>query len=289
MTKLNQENPTAQEQPTTKKPKHKPDVLESILTGGITGAIEVMVNHPLWSIKTQIQSGHPITLAPKVIYAGIIPNAASQIVNTAVIVGLNRLNENYVFNQTTSSSLSQNVLSSFTAGAGSALISCPTEMVMTHQMKSGQSFFSSAKNLVNAHGGAVIYSGLMATILREGLFATFFLAVMPELKKQILPYCTNEHTASVVAGLITGIGATIASHGFDTIKTIQQTGIGSKGFLQTACHLYASKGLPGFFQGSIPRGTRVVSAITLMGIVKEKIESTCFAQEEPEYKIPQKM
>lgn len=120
------------------KLKSQTTVAQNIVIGSVAGATEVLVNHPLWSIKTGIQRGEAFSFNPTLWYRGILPNAASMIPITALQVVLNRGLLNIFFKDSALSNY-QSIGCSFAAGIGSSLISCPTEMIMTHQNK-GVSF-----------------------------------------------------------------------------------------------------------------------------------------------------
>lgn len=263
---------TSIEQPT---PKNKATVLDSILSGSVAGATEVVVNHPLWTVKTRIQRGESLTFNPQILYRGILPNAASMVPITAMQVGLNRLVQTIFFNNSSEMSNYQKIASGFIAGVGSSFASCPTEMVMTHQGKKGGNFIASKNYLVLQGGYKCLFSGLPATMIREGLFTSFFLAGTPIVKTKLKPYCSNDYLASLLAGMGAGLCATAATQGVDTIKTIQQSAAPQNpvGFVEAAKKLYSSHGINGFFKGAVPRGTRVVSAITIMSWVNEKMEA----------------
>ncbi|CAM2781201.1 Mitochondrial carrier protein [Legionella steigerwaltii] len=253
-----------------KEKKNNLSVSQSIFSGSVTGAFEVLVDHPLWSIKTRMQKGEPFTLNPQVVYRGILPNAASMIPITAVQVGLNRFFQKWFFGNRYELSDSQKLVSAFAAGVGSAVISCPTEMVMTHQKKS---FLSAGTHLVQQGGWSRLYTGMMATMLREGMFSTFFLAVTPALKTKIKEHYPNDYFASLLAGMLAGVGATLASQKFDVVKTAQQSSVTANpaGFFKTTQKLYATHGASVFLKGGLPRGLRVMSAVTLMSWMNEKM------------------
>ena len=252
-----------------------PEQTECIVIGSVAGATEVFVDHPLWSIKTRLQRGDTFTFNPSLLYRGILPNAASMVPITALQVGLNRGFQKVFFKDSTGLSDYQRITSAFVAGVGSSAVSCPTEMVMTHQGQTGGSFYASGKHLVNQSGWRCLFTGLPATAMREGMFTTFFLAGTPMLKAKIQPYCTNDYVASLAAGISAGVGATLASQGVDTLKTIQQVAnlLQPVGLKETAKKLYSTEGIYGFFKGGVPRGARVVSAVTIMGLVSEKMEA----------------
>ena len=194
---------------------------------------------------------------------------------TALQVGLNRFFQQIFFKDVTTLSDNQRIQSAFVAGLGSSAVSCPTEMIMTHQGHTGGSFYTTAKNLVNQNGWRCLFTGLTATAMREAMFTTFFLAGTPMLKAKIQPHCKNDYVASLAAGIFSGIGATLASQGADTLKTMQQSAnlLQPATITEAAKKLYATQGIYGFFKGLVPRGARVVSAVTIMGLVSEKMDA----------------
>lgn len=258
----------------TKEPKRKPTVSQSIVIGSVAGGVEVLADHPLWTIKTRLQQGQPFTLNPSVLYCGMIPNIASMIPITALQVGLDAGARKWVFKDAPLSD-KQRMGSAFLAGVGSSFVSCPTEMVMTRQGMAASTFYEAVDSLYRSEGVRGFYRGLSATALREGGFTTFFLAGAPILKAKMKPYCSNEAVATLASGVGAGIGATMVSQAFDTIKTVQQTAKTPLQVTQAVTNIYSGQGVYGFFKGSIPRGTRVASAVTIMGAVKEKLEEYC--------------
>lgn len=254
-------------------------IMQSIIAGSIAGAGEVFFDHPLWTIKTRMQKGDPFTMNPQILYRGIIPNAASMIPITALQVALNCFFQQCFLRNKNELTSTERLNTAFAAGVGSAFVSCPTEMIMTHQKTS---FYSAGMGLVKQAGLSSLYRGLPITMLREGMFTTFFLGVTPIMKSNIGTYCSNDLAASIFAGILAGIGATLASQGADTVKTIQQSAPTSIGLDKTIRDLYSSGGVKGFFSGTIPRGMRVVSAVTIMGLINEKMNDVFADSEEQE-------
>ncbi len=255
--------------------RSKTTFAQSLITGSVAGATEVLVDHPLWVIKTRIQSGDPFTFDHRTLYRGILPNAASMIPSTALQVGFNQGLQDILYKDKKEISNTQRLSSAFLAGVGSSLVSCPTERIMTYQGQQKNGFLEAGKKITKQGGYRSLLTGLPATAFREGMFAGSFLGVTPILKKQIQPFCPNESSASLAAGMSAGIGATISSQGFDTVKTIQQAANFNKpvSFFGGLKDLYAKHGVYGFFKGGIPRGARVMSAVTIMGFVTDKMET----------------
>lgn len=280
MTKPKTNNPESKDIPAQKSSQA---IMQSLITGSVAGGVEVLIDHPLWSIKTRMQCGDPFTLNPRLLYRGILPNAASMIPITAIQVGLDQCFKSIFFNDDRELSSYLKVSSAFVAGASSALASCPTERVMTRQKKTGEGFYAAGKYLFTNNGWRGLYQGLPITTVREGIFTAFFLAGTPIIKAEIQPSCPNEDAASLIAGMSSGLGATLVSQAADTLKTIQQDVEGHQhvSLRVAAKELYARQGLYGFFKGTLPRGARVMSAVTIMGYVTEKMEKQ-FQQQDSE-------
>ena len=260
-------------------------VSQSLMAGSLAAVAELTIGHPLWSAKTLIQRGgtFTLTLNPKELYRqirplynGIGPNACSMVPITALQAGLNSAMLKALFNDSDKPSGFKQFACAFSAGMGASLIASPTELIMTHQGKMGVGFYAAGKYIMQQGGLSALFNGLPATAMRDGKFAAFLLAGSPILKAKIYPYCPNEGSAALAAGIGSGVIATILSQAFDTMKTLQQAAnpVESPSLKEAFKNIYASKsGVKGFFKGIEARGARVVSAITIMGAVKEKVES----------------
>lgn len=257
-----------------KKDQENITIQQSMVSGSVAGASEVLANHPLWTIKTRIQEGKPFTMQPAVLYQGIFYNAASMIPITVIQVGLNHTFQHNFFDNGSSISHGQRLTCAFFAGVSSASISSPTEMIM-RRMNIESSFYKTASIMAKNNGWRFLFSGLYATGLREGMFTTFFLAGAPIVKEQLTPYIPHNLLGTVVAGVSSGLAAAYVSHPVDTIKTKQQSqpsASQSLSFCQAATKIYKADGLFGFFKGAVPRGLRVVSGVTIMSGITEHLQ-----------------
>lgn len=264
-----------------KKQRRPITLWQSIGMGSLAGAVEVTIDHPLWSVKTRLQRGDPFTLNPSILYRGILSNASSMVPVTAIQVTLNRCVHRFVFQDSHTLSDAQKISAAFVAGIGSSFVSCPTEMIMTQQSKTGATVKEAILSLKHQGGCRYLWTGLPATGMREGVFTAFFLAVTPILKQKIASQSVSDYTASLTAGIGAGIGAAVISQCADTVKTRQQTtGMGIREAIRT---LYITKGVRGFFRGGLARGLNVVSAVTIMGLVNEKIEASLHQQNQDDH------
>lgn len=264
------------ERSTQQRQVYKPTVFQSLISGSVAGCTEVMIDHPLWTIKTRKQRGEVFTLNPRILYRGVLANTVSMVPITAIQVGLNRLIQTTFYKNEMALSDAQRLTSAFAAGIGSAFVSCPTEMVMTYQGHTSDKFLRAAKSLVNQGGITYLFRGLSATMMREAMFTSFFLAVTPILKAKFTSFCKNDYSASLMASICAGVGATLASQGIDTLKTHQQSPTLAKpvGLSKAIHNLYSTQGVYGFFKGGLSRGARVISAVTIMTLVNDAIEET---------------
>jgi solute carrier family 25 citrate transporter 1 len=281
--------------------KQKMTFLQSLVTGSLAGVTEVMIDHPLFVLKLFVQTDkengmrrsyetrlqHMLRVAQyfradpvRLLYRGLTLNLLSMTPITAAQVGLNTFFQKACFGDRPISG-TEKIITAFAAGAGSALISGPAERIMTLQNSNpGPSFISIGKTIWEKGGVRSLAVGTPGTMGRDGLFSAFFLAGMPLLKDLIrthlAPTINTNAQVTVLAGTTSGVLATILSHGFDTVKAKQQACSFEKpalSFLKSAKEIYAEAGISGFTKGMPARGARVVSAITIIGTVTEKMTS----------------
>lgn len=98
---------------------------------------------------------------------------------------------------------------------------------MIQQQKSGRSLATEATHILRTLGPLSVYKGLSATLLRESLYASGYLAVAPLLREALADQPAMADVPGgplVVSGVAAGLLATLATQPFDTIKTRMQVG-----------------------------------------------------------------
>jgi hypothetical protein len=284
--------PIADEPKKIDTPKHQPSVFQSLVIGSLGGAGEVLINHPLWTMKTRKQEGKPslstliksdgrsMTHIARMLYCGVLPNMASMVPTTAIQVGLNRyIQKTFLYNQQEVST-THKMGAAFTAGVGSALVSCPSELVLISQagLNYGSGlidFYKAGASVVQQFGWRTLYRGLPATACRDGVFSMFLLGVVPYSTELLKKHFYDNSATPLFAKGLSGIGATVVSQAVDTIKGKQQAQSNLQlklGFVQAAADIYSKKGALGFFAGGGWRGARVVSALAIVSTAKEAME-----------------
>lgn len=244
-------------------------LFRNVVAGGLAAAVEVAVDHPLWTIKTRIQTGESFTFNPRVLYKGIGPNAVSMMPITALQVGLAELANG------DQPSKARRTFAAFFGGVGAALAACPTEMVMTYQGTTKTGFVASAKMLMERRGVAGLFAGMPLTMVRDGIFSAAFLAGAPILTEWLKPHVSKEAVAVAAGGVGAGLVATVLTQTADAVKSVQQKAAQETPVTMTEAvkGLYAKKGFAGLFAGGLPRGTRVVAAVTILSSATPRIKA----------------
>lgn len=278
-------------------PKHNPDadkaseykpsffktMVNKTISGGFAGAVEVLVDHPWWTLKTRFQDSkipkrQKLTFSPSVLYQGLRPNMLSMVPITALQVGsAEAIKAGMVLNSkdgtvTSTGALSANCM----GGAFSALVGGPTELVMAHQTNN-KGFVETAKSMVQQRGISCLKTGMGGTSVRDAIFTAGYLSGKPYLTQQFSPYM-SDNKATVAGGVAAGAGAAILSQPFDALKTAQQTSLNSTErksitpMWRMAMDVIRKEGVTGLYKGSIPRTIRVMSAIPLIGIAQQEAD-----------------
>jgi hypothetical protein len=277
------------------KPTEAPTIIQVITKtaeGFFLGVSEAITTHPMSYIKTRFQKLETSpstelaarralvselieTLAknPKVFYTGFGINALSTAPIAAFQVTLNEFFLNYRSGGDQKKLSSYEKLScAFAAGALSACISTPAELIMTQQIDKNSTLADAAKAITHRAGMRALLQSSLPTMGRDGGYTMGYLALDDFLQKELselLGYQINNVTAGILAGLI----ATTVTHPLDTIKTSLQLNLGSeahKNIIEVTQKLLEDKAL---YKGYWARAAVVTTGITVMSMLKKTIKS----------------
>lgn len=271
MSDSNQNNDTYQP-----KKSFSQSVMEASAAGGFAAAIEVLLDHPFWSLKTRYQNDNipknqKFTVDPRILYRGFLPNILSMMPITALQVGTAQGLKTALHSNNENPPSDLNTLSYNAAGgAFSSIISSPTELAMTRQTPQ-IGFSTTLKHIYQECGWRGVTIGMPGTAMRDAKFTVGFGFGAPYLKNQFTPY-VPENIAKLSGGICAGIICAFASQPWDTLKTMQQTQV--KAFtpmLNLAKSTYQQQGINGFYKGSAFRMARVASAVMIMGEANERV------------------
>lgn len=217
-----------------KENEKKLSVAENYTIGAFTGLAEVLATNPLFVMKIKMQQNKSWVLPPAAYYKGATANALGFMPITAIQVGANKWIQEKAFNN--HPTYVQQAGAAFTAGVLSSFISCPVEKIMTLQNDYPKTSLPILlKDQLKTKGLSNFFVGQFATSLREGGFSIFFLAVPPLIKSTVKSHGLNDTSSSVIAGVSSGMVATLVTQPVDTIKTAQQSAADSSlGFFKTA-------------------------------------------------------
>mmetsp|Transcript_51359 Transcript_51359/g.164194 ORF Transcript_51359/g.164194 Transcript_51359/m.164194 type:complete len:302 (+) Transcript_51359:145-1050(+) len=250
--------------------------------GAATGMIECAVNQPLVGWKNAVQDKRPIPMDLRGMYRGVFINAGAFGPITAVQFGVNRVVEQLIMEpgqvQTTSS---QKMTCALTAGFFSSVITSPAEMIMIQQQRTGMGLGETVASMYRRCGGASIFKrGFSLTATRDMIHCGGYLGMCPILMdyfKGLESFKDNQKTATVLGGSCAGVVVGISTHPFDTIKTRFQANIGEDavrtGYTSvrsTSVSLYQEGGLPLLYAGGVPRLIRLIFAMNLLAVLKDK-------------------
>jgi len=247
--------------------------LEHTLIGAFSGSVEVVLMQPMMAFKNAMQEGRPIPRNPVHIYRGLTLNVMSMAPITASQFGTNRLMQQVLLGSADGSGQQMTGLQSFAAaGAASALIASPSELIIIQQQRSGRTLGVETKSFFSAYKLPSIYRGLACTIGREGLYAAGYLGLFPVLKAAMEDAGYSPSTSLVVSGLAGGTFGAAASHPFDTAKTRMQAFMYSKPeymtMKDTFSTIYREGGVLNFWRGLIPRMTRIICATFILNYIR---------------------
>uniref|UniRef100_A0A7S4EQI5 Mitochondrial carrier protein n=1 Tax=Pseudo-nitzschia australis TaxID=44445 RepID=A0A7S4EQI5_9STRA len=246
--------------------------------GMTVGMIEVLILQPFNYAKNMVQQQRPISMSPAVMYRGVVPNCINMGSCTMIqfVVGgklkniVSGGNDNHKF------SLQEEMKCGIVAGSISALVGSPLELIMIQQQRKGGSgptrVAEIAKNPVN------FSRGLLGMAVREALWTCGYLSIPPVVRRTLMEnypttFDTNDK-ARIPAALLGGLFGCYMTHPFDTIKTCMQGDIERKvygNFLQTSRVINTESGITGFYRGATFRYGRMVCAVFIMDLLREKI------------------
>jgi len=250
--------------------KYQLSNIENYAIGAITGLAEVALTNPFSIITINRQQKMPIPWSLSGLYSGAFANALGFMPITSIQVGSYNFIQAKIFNN--HPTYIQQASAAFSAGVLSSFISCPVEMVMTLQNNHKAKLAYVIKSQLQAMGISGFFVGQLATSLREGVFSFCFLQAPKLIKPKLAPYFHDDTMATIMAGVCSGIGATLITHPFDTIKTKQQSATGiNLGFFKTA----KSMTLHSAYHGVLARSGNVILSITFMNWMKDKLEEIC--------------
>ncbi|CAG9464655.1 unnamed protein product [Pedinophyceae sp. YPF-701] len=246
--------------------------------GALAGVVEISCSQPTITIKNALQDGRTPTMTPRALYTGWGAGAASIAPITAVQFGANRFYGGLARDAGLSDNVATRMSTAALAGITSGAVAGPFEAVVIQQQKVGGGILETAKRLVNERGvSRGLFRGISMTCVREGLYTMGYLGIAPAIKDALLEQGWSESSAFGTSAVTGGLIACVLTHPSDTIKTRMQANMDVeekpqyRSSLSTMRHVLGEGGLAGFFSGAAPRALRLVGAVFILNMSKEKI------------------
>lgn len=158
----------------------------------IGGTVETMVLMPIITYKFCKQEGRPYPRFPGM-YRGIAVQAGSVAPLTAIQMVFNGVFENAIRAMKSPTSGSGGNLSDaqviacgLGAGAASAVLYGPVDLIMIHQQKQKLNPLQTVRYLQQTFGMTSIFRGLPPTALREALYTSGYLGLVPVFTRRIM-------------------------------------------------------------------------------------------------------
>lgn len=233
-----------------------------------------------------VQQQRSISLNPMVMYRGVGANCINMGSCTMIQFAVGGKLKNTVTggDKTRTLSLAEEMGCGILAGTTSGLVGSPLELIMIQQQRKGGNVGVRVSNILE--NPANVGRGFIGCAIREALWTCGYLSIPPVVRRTLMEkypktFDTNDK-ARVPAALLGGLFACYLTHPFDTIKTCMQGDIERKvygSFTQTASQIMGDSGFTGFYRGATFRYGRMVCAVFIMDLLREKIGRLMYPQQ----------
>ncbi len=246
--------------------------VQGLVRGSVTGIVEVVVDQPLVDMKNRLQRGEKLSLRPTDLYRGFGVNAGSMMPITAVQMGAFELAKRGLQDeQRQDLSDSKKLLAATGAGAFSASVGGPSELLMIQQQKNKATLAATFSAVKKQYGFRIFKRAISCAAVRDGGFTAGYLAGGPALSKKLTDAGLHEPLATVAGGAAAGLVAAGVTHSADTIKTKLQADLAKERYTNVR-DVYRQETMRTLYAGFTPRATRVIMATTVMSAVNKELE-----------------
>eukprot|EP00243_Klebsormidium_subtile_P013754 TRINITY_DN9308_c0_g1_i1.p1 TRINITY_DN9308_c0_g1~~TRINITY_DN9308_c0_g1_i1.p1 ORF type:complete len:288 (-),score=15.19 TRINITY_DN9308_c0_g1_i1:390-1253(-) len=250
--------------------------------GALAGVIEVALQQPHVAWKNAVQDNRPVPWTrPAQLYRGALVNAGSMAPINAIQFGVDKLLSEALLASGRKVSDAGKVGVAASAGAVSALVGCPAELIMIQQQKQGGSLASQLRQVVQQHGVTAFAKGLGPTVIRESIYTGTYLGANPLIcskLQQLQPgmFADRPVAAMVVASIVSGLAAAGLTQPVDAIKTKLQANLGDPAYssvTRAAASMIKERGVLSLWSGLLPRSLRIIGAVFILGEAKKRLEA----------------
>jgi len=232
---------------------------------------------PVLTYKFCLQEGRPLPSSISGFYRGVGVQAGTVAPITAIQFMFNGILQKAMLRGSTRS-LSDGEVIAAAAGAGaiSAIVYSPVDLLTIQQQKLNLNLWNTSKTLVANYGFSGLYRGFSACVAREALYTAGYLGLAPVITSRLAAsseYLQERPLAASILGACTaGTLAAITTHPIDTAKTCLQSdmeGVTWKSTFGAMKKLMRTGGIGSLYRGMLPRTVRLCGAFFVCLVVRD--------------------
>ena len=275
-------------------------VTKAILSGAITGGIEICITYPTEYVKTQLQLDEKVgkyngmvdcakqTVAEKGVgglYRGLPVLIYGSVPKSAFRFGAFEFFKSKMVDADGKLDNKGRLLCGLGAGITEAIFAvCPMESLKVKFINDQRSanprfkgFFHGSKMIIAEHGIGSLYQGLSATIMKQGSNQAVRFWVVESFRSWHTGGDPTQKVSTLYMGLYGGIAgalSVIANTPLDVVKTRMQ-GLESKkytGFRHCIKTIFVNEGPMAFYKGTLPRMSRVILDVGITFMIYDEIK-----------------
>ncbi|XP_056144698.1 mitochondrial glycine transporter A-like [Lampris incognitus] len=268
--------------------------LKAFMCGSLSGTCSTLLFQPLDLVKTRLQtlqstaqpgSGRVgmVTVFLNVIrterllglWKGVSPSFVRTIPGVGIYFSTYYSLKQHFFLEKNPGAM-EAVLLGATARTVAGVLMLPVTVIKT-RFESGRYNYTSVagalRNVCQTEGPRALFSGLMATLLRDapfsGIYVMFYSQTKASLPKEI---STSAYAplANFGCGVLAGILASLITQPADVVKTHVQVSPQLK-TSEAIRYIYTKHGFQGFFRGAVPRSLRRTMMAAMAWTVYEQM------------------
>jgi len=275
--------------------------LKGIISGGITGGIEICITFPTEYVKTQLQLDErsatpkfkgPIDCVKQTVgnhgvsglYRGLSVLLYGSIPKSAVRFGMFEYLKGNAADEKGNLSPLMRMACGLGAGVAEAILAVtPMETVKVKfindqllEKPKYRGFVHGLGVIVKTEGLGGLYQGLTATIMKQGSNQAIRFFVMESLKDWYRDGDSSKHISKPLIGLFGAVAGAASVYGntpIDVVKTRMQ-GLDAKKYKNTydcARQIWQKEGFTAFYKGTVPRLSRVCLDVAITFMIYDSI------------------
>jgi hypothetical protein len=249
---------------------------ENLVVGAFGGALETCLQMPVLTYKFCLQEGRPLPSSFSGWYRGVGVQAGTVAPITALQFMVNGIMQRLVLGSS-DRSLTDAEMMATAAGAGaiSALVYSPVDLITIQQQKMELDPLRTLKALAQSHGFSGIYRGLLPCVCREAVYTAGYLGLAPVITARLMEGSglRERPLAASIAGACTaGTIAAVLTHPVDTAKTCVQSDMSAKiwpSARESIAKLVRQGGIASLYRGMLPRTARLCGAFFVCLMVRD--------------------